>query len=704
MKRFCTECGTEMPEQSKFCAACGHKMWAPDTIRPVEEDAASPVIPLDIEETTSSLTHQPMEKEAEVPPEKTEVSEHEYWMEMPEEMAELPSVIPPELLMMPGFHVFPEGEKVEESQDVDEEDGEGKNVINLAENQHNSVDLADIIQTNTEYYMPIFQDIEEGARGKFNFSAFFFPPIQCLYRNSWKLMWKFTGVQFGTMFAYPLILLLFVVIGTKNPDYMVLLAIGAVSLGVGCALNCFLANLSCGKNFNKAYFEHCVEESKKLHPKRGTSVGNVLIFMGASVGISMLLSFAITMGMFSGILALLTNVADDDFSTGQVGVYKESYGVIDTFCAEYEQLILRVGELNRYNESLEMSDTNANMDSIQQMISLFREFKYLNPPEEIAVNYEILSETCDLKADTMEEQYSLLEEFIASEERNDEQLQRFELMESEMEELSNIMDRVEPGITQFVENHLGRSITDIAPPVEEVTPEPASQLLPSEVLGTYFADLEAMSISVDLMEIGGENYAYLYIYEHDSGVMWNISFNNDSLFPLSKNGDGLYEIEFNDGNGPQRSYAEVGQQSFFIKVNALGEVFVECSYIPQTKMLSIDEWWGGMFKYYEMENSAYDILDYNVHPLEVAHNYGGYLMQNWYATFNAHDVLYPSEIQYIVTCNISYYRDSRAEITYYSDSSRNNLHTASYGLEPVTGYVTFDGLEYMDHYRSSLVS
>lgn len=62
-------------------------------------------------------------------------------------------------------------------------------------------EMARFVQTNTQYYIPVFSHIEKYNRTRFNFSAFLFPGAWMLYRKIYKAGSWFVGVM-GILFGF----------------------------------------------------------------------------------------------------------------------------------------------------------------------------------------------------------------------------------------------------------------------------------------------------------------------------------------------------------------------------------------------------------------------------------------------------------------------------------------------------------------------
>lgn len=63
-------------------------------------------------------------------------------------------------------------------------------------------DASKLVKQNTQYYMPVFRNLQQQKKNKFNFSAFLFSGGWMLYRKQYKLGGIITGLMFVLYFAY----------------------------------------------------------------------------------------------------------------------------------------------------------------------------------------------------------------------------------------------------------------------------------------------------------------------------------------------------------------------------------------------------------------------------------------------------------------------------------------------------------------------
>ena len=124
---FCANCGKPIADDSKFCVYCGAKIMAAE-VRPKP----------DVSEVTKA------ESNVQVPPVAT--------------VAE----VQPEPIPVIG-----------------------------PENVTDPTTLETIIETHSEYYLPEFEKVEKGKKGKFKWAAFLFGPMFCFYRKCGELFKKY---------------------------------------------------------------------------------------------------------------------------------------------------------------------------------------------------------------------------------------------------------------------------------------------------------------------------------------------------------------------------------------------------------------------------------------------------------------------------------------------------------------------------------
>lgn len=93
-----------------------------------------------------------------------------------------------------------------------------------------AVDMAKMVQNNTQYYLPVFVNLDHFRRNRFNFSSFLFPGLWMLYRKQYK-----AGALLSFLMGAMLFFYLYVWQYFSYPIYLRLLAQIGVS-DVGAAL------------------------------------------------------------------------------------------------------------------------------------------------------------------------------------------------------------------------------------------------------------------------------------------------------------------------------------------------------------------------------------------------------------------------------------------------------------------------------------
>lgn len=228
---FCAKCGKPIADDSKFCVHCGAK---------VAIEVATPA------------------PQAEV-------------------KTELPKIIP---VVSPTVQMPNQESKAK---------AEVKPEVTTAQTM-----LEPIVEKHCDYYLPEFEKVEKGKKGKFKWAAFLFGPMFCFYRKCGELFKKY--------FLLPYIVLgiglICFVIAALTFSKGVLIAAGILSVVYSIWL--LVSSIRFGKNFNREYYEHCKKELNTSAPKCGVSVG-------AGIGVA-----AIFAALFSIIMAvaLITGILD----------------------------------------------------------------------------------------------------------------------------------------------------------------------------------------------------------------------------------------------------------------------------------------------------------------------------------------------------------------------------------------------------------
>lgn len=250
MAKFCVNCGTPLPDGAGFCPKCGAKVEIPHCPSCGKE--------VDFETEYCIYCGARLKEEA-VPeplvPETPNRQDEKKAPAQPEEVPQQGEPVPH--LKAQGF-----------SQD---------NTKRTA----SKATLEQIVEKNTAYYLPQFEQIESGQKGKFNWAAFFLGGFFCFYRRSGKIFWKYCKWAF--------ILMAVILVGTVASAG---LAINSVDGIMTWAIVCGVAGLvtgvvgivcavRCGKNFNQEYYSLCVARADDPNypaKKRGVSVGGAILF------------------------------------------------------------------------------------------------------------------------------------------------------------------------------------------------------------------------------------------------------------------------------------------------------------------------------------------------------------------------------------------------------------------------------------------
>lgn len=144
-------------------------------------------------------------------------------------------------------------------------------------------DASKLVRVNTAYYMPVFRNIKERKRNKFNFGAFLFSGGWFLYRKQYKLGALITGIMLA---LYTLFLCLYLMVavpalqevagkegidlmasqGLTTQETLILSEALAEDGALTAKISGFLlipplmlgVMLFCGFRANKLYMEHCI--------------------------------------------------------------------------------------------------------------------------------------------------------------------------------------------------------------------------------------------------------------------------------------------------------------------------------------------------------------------------------------------------------------------------------------------------------------
>jgi hypothetical protein len=151
-------------------------------------------------------------------------------------------------------------------------------------------DIAKLVQSNTQYYLPVFMNLNKFKTNRFNFSAFLFSGGWMLYRKQYKLGSIIASIMVALLlasayvslyFAAPLEQSLFQQVGitsdTVSFTYAQLMQVSELlaqqpvsQILLFCippmiAIIQFIVMLIVGFNGNKWYMKHCVEKVSQIH-------------------------------------------------------------------------------------------------------------------------------------------------------------------------------------------------------------------------------------------------------------------------------------------------------------------------------------------------------------------------------------------------------------------------------------------------------
>jgi len=151
-------------------------------------------------------------------------------------------------------------------------------------------DVAKLVQSNTQYYLPVFLNAKRMGRNRFNFSAFLFSGGWMLYRKQYKIGSVITAVMtilylistyVSVNFSMPLLESLLqqqgITMDTVSPTYSQLLQVSELitqqpiqQVLLFCVPTIIAAiqiiiMLIVGFNGNKWYLKHCVNKIEQIH-------------------------------------------------------------------------------------------------------------------------------------------------------------------------------------------------------------------------------------------------------------------------------------------------------------------------------------------------------------------------------------------------------------------------------------------------------
>ncbi len=178
-------------------------------------------------------------------------------------------------------------------------------------------DVAKFIQSNTQYYMPIFMNLKHLGKNQFNFSAFLFPGLWMLYRKIYKIGAILTSVLsflaccyllISQFYSYPIYVKLLTTVGINTdtlsmtmaqeralyaqfyllPAQQKLLLLLPSAIIVAKLILRFIVGFS----GNKMYLNHCVKKIGSIHrtdsanlPARLEQEGGVNMALAAGLGV-----------------------------------------------------------------------------------------------------------------------------------------------------------------------------------------------------------------------------------------------------------------------------------------------------------------------------------------------------------------------------------------------------------------------------------
>lgn len=278
---FCTNCGKKVPDESKFCPACGTFLYKEEEQITVKEQAP---------------TVKPSPKPE--PKHKSEITEKQQAATILTTEQEAPKI-------------------------------ETGSYQQAAEATPSSVDtIEDVIGKNAAYYLSEFRKVDEGQKNKFNLAAFFLGLFFCFYRKCDDLFKKY--------FLIPVAILIAALIVTSIAFHsfsLPIIALGGILSTVG-SVWAFVNCIRFGKNFNREYYEHCKATLLTGNKKKyGISIGSIIIVIAAVMLLSLfpsaisLLSVLGSSGS-SGGLGSLNDISSssDVFLNGKYALVENSSG------------------------------------------------------------------------------------------------------------------------------------------------------------------------------------------------------------------------------------------------------------------------------------------------------------------------------------------------------------------------------------------
>lgn len=186
-------------------------------------------------------------------------------------------------------------------------------------------DIAKLVQSNTQYYLPIFMRLKRFRKNRFNFSAFLFSGGWMLYRKQYKIGTIITAIMVvlqllstyvSMYFSVPMLQELLqqqgYALGSSAPTYEqmfevseLLLQLPAQQIFLFCVpsillLIKFIIMLVVGFNGNKWYLDNCIEKVNQIQKNSSDSIKTSIQFkeqggVNTSLAICMMICYLIVM-------------------------------------------------------------------------------------------------------------------------------------------------------------------------------------------------------------------------------------------------------------------------------------------------------------------------------------------------------------------------------------------------------------------------
>ncbi|XOQ44797.1 MAG: Prokaryotic RING finger family 1 [Clostridium sp.] len=191
-------------------------------------------------------------------------------------------------------------------------------------------DIAQFVQTNTQYYLSVFMNLKKFGKNRFNFCAFLFPGAWMLYRKLYKAGSIVTTVRFALYiiyawvtehFLYPIYQALFleagITGGTLTPNdaqmerLMVLLAqmppykLFLMMVPTLIVIVQLILMFIFGFSGNRMYFKHCMNKIRTIRQKN-TRPAEIAVRMQEEGGVNV--SIAVCMGICYLILYYIPSI------------------------------------------------------------------------------------------------------------------------------------------------------------------------------------------------------------------------------------------------------------------------------------------------------------------------------------------------------------------------------------------------------------